>query len=61
MSNGGRGDARRRLLRRSGAVAGVLALVALILLASGHWVFGIVLGALAAAAVWVFLQARAVR
>jgi hypothetical protein len=61
MSNGGRGDARRRLLRRSGAVAGVLALVALVLLASGHWVFGIVLAALAAAAVWVFLQARAVR
>ena len=61
MSNGGRADARRRLLRRSGAVAAVLALIALVLLASGHWLLGIVLGALAAAAVWVFLQARAVR
>jgi hypothetical protein len=39
----------------------VLLLVALVLLASGHWIFGIVVGAVAAAAVWVFLQARAVR
>jgi hypothetical protein len=60
MSAGGRGEARRRLVRRSGAVAGVLVLLALIFLASGHWIIGIVLGAIAAAAVWVFLQARAV-
>jgi hypothetical protein len=36
-------------------------LLALLLLASGHWMLGIILGAAAAAAVWVFLQARTVR
>jgi uncharacterized membrane protein YgaE (UPF0421/DUF939 family) len=61
MSAGGRGEARRRLLRRSGAAAAVLVLLALVLLASGHWLIGIVLGLAAAVAVWVFLQARAVR
>ena len=61
MSTGGRGQARRRIVRRSGWLAGGLVLLALLLLFTGHWVFGIVLGAVAAVAVWVFLQARAVR
>ncbi len=42
-------------------IAAVLVLIALILLAGGHWVFGIVFGVAAAAAIWVFLQARTVR
>jgi hypothetical protein len=49
------------LLRRAGLTAAVLVLLALLLLASGHWVLGIILGVAAAAAVWVFLQARTVR
>lgn len=61
MSVGGRAQARRRMLRRAGLIAGVLVLLALLFLASGHWVLGIVLGAAAAAAVWVLLQVRAVR
>jgi hypothetical protein len=61
MSAGGRGEARGRLLRRTGLAAGVLALLAIVLLASGHWIVGVVLGVVAAAAVWVFLQARSVR
>jgi hypothetical protein len=61
MSAGGRAGARRRMLRRAGLIAGVLALVALLFLISGHWVLGVIFGALAVAAIWVFLQARAVR
>jgi hypothetical protein len=49
------------MLRRAGLIAGVLALLALVFLISGHWVLGVVLAVAAAAAVWVFLQARAVR
>ena len=49
------------MLRRAGLIAGVLVLVALLLLISGHWVLGVVFGVAAAAAVWVFLQARTVR
>ena len=61
MSVGGRAQARQRLLRRTGLVAGVLALLALLLLASGHWVLGVIFGVAAAAGIWVFLQARSVR
>ena len=61
MSVGGRATNRERLLRRAGLTAAVLVLLALLLLASGHWVLGIILGVAAAAAVWVFLQARTVR
>lgn len=61
MSVDGRGQARHRMLRRAGLIAGVLVLVALLLLISGHWVLGVVFGVAAAAAVWVFLQARTVR
>jgi hypothetical protein len=61
MSVGGRGQARQRLLRRAGLIAAVLVLLALVLLAGGHLVLGIIVGAAAAVAVWVFVQARAVR
>lgn len=61
MSVGGRAGARQRMLRRAGLIAGALTLVALLLLFSGHWVFGIIFGIAAAAAIWVFLQARTVR
>jgi hypothetical protein len=61
VSVGGRAQARRRLLRRAGVGAGVLALLALLFLAGGHWVLGIVFGLAAAVGLWVFLQARSVR
>jgi hypothetical protein len=61
VSTGGRGQARRRLVRRTGLVAAVLVLIALLLLANGHWVIGLILALAAAVAVWVFLQARSVR
>ena len=61
MSYGGRATMRERILRRAALIAGVLVLLALVLLLSGHWILGIIFGAAAAGAVWVFLQARAVR
>jgi hypothetical protein len=61
MSIGGRARARANILRRAGLIAAGLVLLALLFLASGHWVLGIIVGAAAAAAVWFFLQARAVR
>jgi hypothetical protein len=61
MSIDGRGQTRRRMLRRAGLIAGTLVLVALLLLASGHWVLGIIFGVAAVAAIWVFLQMRSVR
>jgi hypothetical protein len=30
-------------------------------LISGHWILAVIVGAVAAVAIWVFLQARAVR
>jgi hypothetical protein len=61
MSVGGRGQARQRILRRAGLIAGLLVLVALVFLTSGHLVLGVIFGAAAAVAIWVFLQARTVR
>jgi hypothetical protein len=61
MSVGGRGRARERILRRAASIAGVLLLLALLFLASGHWVLGIIFGAAGAGAIWLFLQARTVR
>jgi uncharacterized membrane protein YccC len=61
MSMTGRGQARQRLVRRTGIAAGVLVVLALLFLFSGHWLIGLVLAVAAAAAVWVFLQARSVR
>lgn len=61
MSLDGRGRARHRMLRRAGLIAGALVLLALVLLLSGHWVLGVILGVAAAVSIWVFLQARTVR
>jgi hypothetical protein len=48
------------MLRRAGLIAGVLVLLALVFIASGHLVLGFIFGAAAAVAIWVFLQARTV-
>ena len=61
MSFGGRAQERQRILRRAGIVAAILVLLALIFLFSGHWILGLIFGVLAAAGVWVYLQARTVR
>jgi hypothetical protein len=61
MTVGGRGRARERILRRAAMIAGVLVLLALLFLVSGHWVLAVIFGAAAAAAIWLFLQARTVR
>ena len=61
MSAGGRGRARSTFLRRSGLVAAVFAVLALLLLIGGHWILGIIAAVIAAVGLWVFLQARSVR
>jgi hypothetical protein len=61
MSVGGRGRERERVLRRAALIAGVLVLLALLFLVSGHWLLAVIFGAGAAVAIWVFLQARTVR
>jgi uncharacterized membrane protein YccC len=61
MSIGGREQTRQRMLRRAGLIAGILVLVALLFLITGHWVLGVIVGAVAAVAVWFFLQVRTVR
>ena len=61
MSVGGRAGARERILRRAALAAGVLLLLALLFLASGHWLLAIIFGAAGVAALWLFLQARSVR
>jgi len=61
MTVDGRGQTRRRMLRRAGLVAGALVVVALLFLLSGHWILGIIFGVAAVAAVWVFAQMRSVR
>ena len=49
------------MLRRGGIVAAVLAVLAILLFISGHWILGIIVAVIAAVAIWVFLQARGVR
>ena len=61
MAAGGRAQARQRLLRRAALIAGVLVLLTLIFLVSGHWVLALLFGVAAAAAVVAFLQLRTVR
>jgi hypothetical protein len=61
MTVGGRAATRERLLRRARLTASVLVLLALSFLISGHWILAVIVGAVAAVAIWVFLQARAVR
>jgi uncharacterized membrane protein YccC len=56
-----RAQTRQRLLRRGGLIAGVLLVLALVFLATGHWVLGVILAVAAAAAIWVVLQLRTVR
>ena len=60
MSVGGRAELRKRNQRWAALIAGVLVLLALLLLFSGHWVVGAFFGAIAAAAVFVFVQMRTV-
>jgi hypothetical protein len=61
VSVGGRAGMRKRSLRRAALIAGAFVLLALLFLASGHWVLGVVFGAAAVAAIWVILQIRTVR
>ena len=61
MSMSPRGRARQNLQRRAGIVTAIVVVLALILLLSGHWILGIVLGVAAVAAVAAFLQLRTVR
>jgi len=61
MSIGGRAQTRQRMLRRAALVVGILVLLALVLLVTGHWVLGLVFGVVAAVAVLVFFQLRTVR
>lgn len=57
----GRAQARSNILRRAAWIVAVLVLLTLILLLTGHWILGIVLGVVSIAALWAFLQARTVR
>jgi uncharacterized membrane protein YccC len=61
MTVGGRAATRERLLRRARLTAAVLVLLAVLFLISGHWILAVIVGAVAAVAIWVFLQGRAVR
>jgi hypothetical protein len=61
MSAGGRASTRERFVRRAALIAGVLAIIALLLLVTGHWIIGLICAAAAAVAIWVFFQVRTVR
>jgi hypothetical protein len=61
VSLGGRAAARDRIMRRVAWVAGALVVLTLLLVLTGHWILGVIFALLAAAAVWGFAQARAVR
>ena len=61
MSAGGRPALRRRYMRRVGVVAAGCAVLALLLLGSGHWVVGLLFAAAAVVAVIVLAQMRTVR
>jgi hypothetical protein len=61
MSMGGRATARQRMLQRAGLIAGVLVLIALLLIVTGHWILGIIFGAAAVLAVALFRALRTVR
>ena len=49
------------MLRRTALIAGALVLLALLLLLSGHWILGIIVGAAGVLAVVAFRQLRTVR
>jgi len=57
----GRGRERSRLLRRIALVAAALGVLALLFLISGHWLLAIIFAVPAAAAIWMYMQARGVR
>jgi hypothetical protein len=61
MSMSPRGRARQQLLRRARWITAAVVVLALILLFSGHWILGLVVGAAAVVAVLAFLQLRTVR
>ena len=61
MSMSGRATARQRMLQRAGLIAGVLVLIALLLIVTGHWILGIIFGAAAVLAVALFRALRTVR
>ena len=61
MSVGGRARTRERVLRRAALIAGVLAVLTLLFVLTGHWVLAVIAAVPAAVAGWLFLQARAVR
>ena len=61
MTTTGRGQERSRLLRRIALGAAALGVLALLFLISGHWLLAIIFGVPAAAAVWMYMQARDVR
>jgi len=49
------------MLRRAALITGVLVLLALGFLITGHWVLGVIFGVVAVGAVLVFFQVRTVR
>jgi hypothetical protein len=61
MSAGGRARARGRVLKRAALIAGALVVLTVLFVVTGHWVLAIIAAVAAAVAVWLFLQARAVR
>ena len=61
MSDGGRYGLRKRYLWRVAIIAAVLALLALLFLASGHFILGALFFAGAVVMVLAFMQMRSVR
>jgi hypothetical protein len=61
MGMGGRAGTRARFLRRAGIIGAILLLFAILLLLGGHLILGMIFAVAAAAAIWVFSQARRVR
>jgi hypothetical protein len=61
VSAGGRAAARGRFLRRAGLLAAALVVLAFLFLITGHWLLAVIVGVAGAVAVWLFVQARAVR
>jgi hypothetical protein len=61
MSAGGRARTRSTFLRRAGLIAALFVVLALLLLAGGHWILGIIAALIGIAGVWVYVQARSVR
>jgi hypothetical protein len=56
-----RSGTRKNILLRGGLVFGGLALLALLLYGSGHWIIGTIFAVVAVLAGWLLLQASTVR